>query len=103
MGQNMKHKKLLSILILIVVFVPVLAVATSGLDIKIRINEWDVPTPNSRPHDPAVGPDGSLWYTGMNSNTLGRLDAKTGKIKKYRVKIPDSGPHGLVADKEGNI
>jgi virginiamycin B lyase len=39
----------------------------------------------------------------MQSNTLGRLDPKTGEIKEYRVKKPDSGPHGLVADKEGTI
>ena len=52
---------------------------------------------------PAVGADGSLWYTGMQSNTLGRLDPRTGKIKEYRVKAPNSGPHGLVADKHGNI
>ncbi len=69
----------------------------------VLIKEWDVPTPNSRPHDPAVAPDGSLWYTGMHSNTIGRLDPVTGKIKEYQLKTPDSGPHGLVADKEGNI
>jgi len=33
-------------------------------DAKVTIREYDVPTPNSRPHDPAVAPDGALWYTG---------------------------------------
>jgi virginiamycin B lyase len=37
------------------------------------------------------------------SNTLGRLDPKTGKIQEFRLKTPDSGPHGLVADHDGNI
>ena len=32
---------------------------------SLVIREWDVPTPNSRPHDPAVAPDGALWYTGQ--------------------------------------
>src|SRR5208337_24373 len=36
-------------------------------------------------------------------NTLGRLDPKTGQIKEYPLKTPDSGPHGLVSDKDGNI
>ncbi len=70
---------------------------------NVRIEEWDAATPDSFPHDPAVAPDGSLWYTGMNSNTLGRFDLKTRKIREYRLKTPDSGPHGLVADSGGNI
>ena len=69
----------------------------------VEIKEYDVPTPNSRPHDPALAPDGSLWYTGQVANKLGRLDPKTGQIKEYALKTPNSGPHGLVADKDGNI
>ena len=67
------------------------------------IREWDVPTSRSLPHDPAVSPDGSLWYTGMYSNKIGRLDPQTGKIREYALRTADSGPHGLVADREGNI
>ena len=70
---------------------------------SLVIKEWDVPTPNSRPHDPAVAPDGALWYAGQMSNTLGRLDPATGEIREYRLNTPDSGPHGLVADRDGNI
>ncbi|HKZ16086.1 MAG TPA: hypothetical protein VJ161_01290, partial [Geobacteraceae bacterium] len=69
----------------------------------VQIEEWSIPTTRSFPHDPAVAPDGALWYTGMQSNTLGRLDPKTGRIREYPLKTPDSGPHGLVADKGGNI
>jgi len=50
-----------------------------------------------------VAPDGSLWYTGMRSNILGRVDPKKGEIREFTLKTPDSGPHGLVADKEGKI
>jgi virginiamycin B lyase len=39
----------------------------------------------------------------MQSNTLGRLDPKAGHIREYPLKAPDSGPHGLVADRKGNI
>jgi len=69
----------------------------------VTIKEFDVPTPGSRPHDPAVAPDGSLWYTGQAANKLGRLDPATGKFKEFPLKIPASGPHGLVADSEGYI
>jgi virginiamycin B lyase len=38
------------------------------------------------------------------ANKLGRLDPKTGEFKEYPlVEGKNSGPHGLVADREGNI
>jgi len=76
--------------------------ATVGA-LNVQIHEYEVPTPKSRPHDPAVAPDGSLWYTGQGANKLGRLDPKTGEFKEYSLKTPNSGPHGLIADKDGNI
>lgn len=86
-----------------------LALATSALawaaagTLTVQIKEYEVPTPKSRPHDPAVAPDGSLWYTGQRANKLGRLDPNTGAFKEYPLKTPNSGPHGLTADKDGNI
>ena len=71
--------------------------------LNVPIKEYEVPTPRSRPHDPALAPDGALWYTGQGANKLGRFDPKTGAFKEYPLKTADSGPHGLVADKEGNI
>jgi len=69
---------------------------------KVSIEEWVVPTPGSRPHDPLATADGAIWYTGQFANVLGRLDPKTGKIKEYPL-TPKAGPHGLAADKDGNI
>lgn len=76
--------------------------ATVGT-LTVQIKEYEVPTPRSRPHDPATAPDGSLWYTGQGANKLGRLDPRTGEFKEYSLKTRDSGPHGLVADQQGNI
>ena len=69
----------------------------------VEIKEYDVPSPNARPHDPAVGPDGSLWVTEQRANKLGRLNPKTGEFREYLLKTPDSGPHGLIADDKGNV
>lgn len=70
---------------------------------SVSIREWEVPTSGSFPHDPAVGPDGALWYTGMTSDSLGRLDPVSLQFREYRLRTLGSGPHGLAADKNGNI
>ncbi len=75
--------------------------ATESLNVSIH--EWDLPTPDSLPHDPAVGPDGSLWYTAQKANRVGRLDPATGQITEFKLPTPDSGPHGLAADRDGSI
>jgi virginiamycin B lyase len=74
-----------------------------NVSIHVSIREWDLPTPNSRPHDPAVGADGALWYTAQEANAIGRLDPVTGEIKQFALSTPRSGPHGLVSDAAGNI
>ncbi len=71
--------------------------------LNVKILEWDVPTAKARPHDPAVGRDGALWFTEQLANKLGRLDPATGAIREFPLKTPNSGPHGLVADRDGNI
>jgi virginiamycin B lyase len=70
--------------------------------IDVVIDEWTVPN-DSFPHDPAIAPDGSIWYTGQRSNTLGRLNPETASVTEYPLPTPGSGPHGLVADAAGNI
>ena len=95
----MTFPKPLTFLFMCLILLLSLGADKSGIPIK----EWDVPTANSRPHDPAVAPDGSLWYTGQRANKLGRLDPRTGQFKEYSLRTPDSGPHGLVADRNGNI
>jgi len=69
----------------------------------VSIREFDLPTRDALPHDPAVGPDASLWVTEQKANKLGRLDPKSGRLREYSLPTADSGPHGLVADREGQI
>jgi virginiamycin B lyase len=78
------------------------AVSVPG-NVEVSFQEWKVPTPGSRPHDPLAAPDGTIWYTGHMGNLLGHIDPKTGEIKEYHPPTAASGPHGLVMDKQGNI
>ena len=70
---------------------------------RVSFKEWIVPSLGSRPHDPLAAADGSIWWTGMFSNVLGRVDPVSGQMKEFPVKTPKSGPHGLTEDKAGNI
>jgi virginiamycin B lyase len=76
------------------------AVVTGSAQASFR--EWQIPS-RPYPHDPYAAADGSLWYSGMGGNLLGRLDPNTGKFKEYPLKTASSGPHGLVGDSQGNI
>src|SRR5262250_1751604 len=49
--------------------------------LNVSIKEWDVPTKGAHPHDPAVAPDGSLWFTEQLQNKLGRLDPVAGTFR----------------------
>jgi virginiamycin B lyase len=77
--------------------------ASAVSDLEVKIREWQVPTKGAHPHDPAVAPDGSLWFTEQMVSKLGRLDPATGDFKEFPLKGENDGPHGLVADREGNI
>jgi len=71
--------------------------------IDVKIDEWMTPSKPAYPHDPAVAPDGSIWYTAQRASTIGRFDPATEQFKEYALPTPSSGPHGLQADKDGNI
>ena len=71
--------------------------------LAVDIKEYALPTADALPHDPAVGPDGSLWFTEQKANKIGRLNPETGRIDEFPLRTPDSGPHGLVVDNQGNV
>jgi virginiamycin B lyase len=75
----------------------------SAPTIEVEFTDWAAPTANAHPHDPAFGTDGNtLWYTGQRANNLGRVDMSTGQVREFP--LPGRhGPHGLVADRQGNI
>ncbi|MGH9202454.1 MAG: carboxypeptidase regulatory-like domain-containing protein, partial [Vicinamibacterales bacterium] len=74
---------------------------------RVIITEYDLPRPETLPHDAAVDSDGMIWYADFGSHVLGMLDPKTGNVVEYPLPITKPGaPVGsldLVFDKQGNI
>jgi virginiamycin B lyase len=68
----------------------------------LSIKEWTVPWEKSRPRDPAVAPDGKVFFVGQVGNYIGRLDPQTGEFKKYEID-PGTNPHNLIIDAKGQV
>ena len=79
------------------------AAAPISDSVDVKIDQWMTPSKPPYPHDPAVAPDGSIWYTGQRANVIGRFDPATQQFKEFPLPTANSGPHGLQADKDGNI
>jgi len=78
----------------------------SGRATRVIVTEYDLPRPESQPHDAAVDSEGMVWYTDFALPYLGRLDPQTGEVKEWRVPLTKPGfPEGsldIEFDKEGN-
>jgi virginiamycin B lyase len=92
---------LCALVILPITILTARAAITDTVDVKF--DQWMTPSTPAYPHDPAVAPDGSIWYTGQRANVVGRFDPSTQQFKEFALPTPTSGPHGLQADKDGNI
>lgn len=77
-----------------------LAPAAEATEVDLR--EWEVPWENTRPRDPDVAPDGSVWFVGQRGDYLARLDPETGEFDKHDLE-PGTGPHNLIVDEEGRV
>jgi virginiamycin B lyase len=97
-------RKLIHLLALLSATVAIVQAAPAISDnVEVTIDQWMTPSKPAYPHDPAVAPDGSIWYTGQRANVIGRFDPKTQQFKEFALPTANSGPHGLQADKDGNI
>jgi virginiamycin B lyase len=89
--------------VLLLTFVAAAGAPPIADSVDVKIDQWMTPSNPPYPHDPAVAPDGSIWYTGQRANVIGRFDPATQQFKEYKLPTTNSGPHGLQADKDGNI
>ena len=48
----------------------------------ITIKEWEIPTPNSAPHDIVVDErNKTVWFTEIGANKIGKFDPPTEQFK----------------------
>ena len=63
--------------------------------------EYKMPEGVRDPHTPLFAPNGMLFFTAQNANTVGRLDPKTGEIKVQRTPTERANPYGMVFTTKG--
>ena len=76
------------------------AVDAQALD-DPELTEWEVPYPDSRPRDPAVAPDGRVWFCGQSGAYIAVLDPETGEFTQYDT--DGVRPHNLLVDPDGIV
>lgn len=69
-------------------------------EVSLSIREWPVPWERTRPRDPYMSPDGTVWFVGQQGHYLGRLNPATGEMKRYELP-PGTGPHNVIVDAQG--
>jgi virginiamycin B lyase len=69
---------------------------------EVRIQEWEVPYPESRPRDPYVAPDGRVWFVGQRSDYLAVLDPESGEFSRFDLP-KGAGPHNQIVSEDGSV
>lgn len=70
---------------------------------QLKIKEWDVPTPNSFPHEIIVDNNGIVWFAEKEGNNIGKFDPQTEEFTEYKIPTQSSKTPGVEADDSGNI
>jgi streptogramin lyase len=80
----------------------------NGKATQVIYTTYDLPRSDASPHDEVFDAEGNVWYSDFNSQFIGKLDPKTGKVVEYPV--PQSrfgqiaqGGLQIDIDKQGRI
>ena len=79
-----------------------------GKATEVIYTTYDLPRTDAAPHDAAIDAQGNVWYSDFDSQFLGKLDPKTGKVAEYPVPLARSGPVAqgglqIAFDKQGRV
>jgi virginiamycin B lyase len=76
---------------------PPVAAQSDTFDLKEWPVEW-----GGRTRDPAIAPDGKVWFVGQAGNYIANLDPVTGAQKQYTIE-EGTNPHTLIVDEKGIV
>jgi virginiamycin B lyase len=65
------------------------------------LQEWPVEW-GGRTRDPAVAPDGKVWFVGQAGNYIANLDPASAAQKRYEIEA-GTNPHTLIVDDKGIV
>jgi virginiamycin B lyase len=68
---------------------------------KVDLKEWDVEW-GGRTRDPAVAPDGKVWFVGQAGNYIAWFDPKTEQFKRFEIE-EGTNPHSINVDSQGVV
>jgi streptogramin lyase len=57
----------------------------TGKATQVIYTVYDLPRPDASPHDEVFDAQGNVWYSDFNSQFMGKLDPKTGKVQEYSI------------------
>jgi streptogramin lyase len=79
----------------------------TGKGSRVIMTEYDLPRPETLPHDAIVDQDGMVWYGDFGSQYLGRLNPATGETTEFPIPMTKpEAPAGFLDmnfDPDGNI
>jgi streptogramin lyase len=74
---------------------------------RVVITEWDLPRPTIEPHDVVVDSKGTVWFSNFGEQTVGKFDAKSGKLTEIPTpEIKKGSPLGALSirlDRDENL
>src|SRR5262249_22477013 len=79
-----------------------------GKATQVIYTMYDLPRRDASPHDEVFDAEGNIWYSDFNSQFIGKLDPKAGKVVEYPIpqnrfgQIAQGGLQ-IDVDKEGRI
>ena len=79
-----------------------------GKATQVIYTTYDLPRPDASPHDAVFDAQGNVWYSDFNSQFMGKLDPKTGKVVEYPVPLSRMGTIAqgglqIAFDREGRV
>lgn len=70
--------------------------------LELEITEWPVPWTDTRPRDPDVAPNGTIWLVGQGGDYVAHFDPDSQEFTRFELP-PGTGPHNVIVDRDAML